>query len=222
MPGNDPVIDQLAKHFYVIMFEPPGLIRSEPPREIWSFDDYAHHLNKLVNELEIKNSYFMGQSFGGGVSTAYAKLYPDNVKTLILVDSTMANRTRNWYYNLRFPWNAFVKKAIPSRFVPFAIKRLIVSGYFGVPLAEIGKDNLTYWITVAEIQQAHDLEVDYTSLQMPVLMIWGNKDTYVTSIDHARKTHSLIPNSTFVEVDGGHTVLFKNPEIVVNKIKENL
>src|SRR3989344_7259663 len=78
--GGDKVILELSKYFYVIAPEHPGLMRSMPPKEIWGLDDYAHALIKLLKPLNLVRPIIMGQSFGGGVATAYAKLYPEEIK----------------------------------------------------------------------------------------------------------------------------------------------
>ncbi len=61
--GVDNVIVELAKYFYVVAPELPGLIRSQPPKTIWDMGDYVHLLHKLFRTLKLGKFILMGQSW---------------------------------------------------------------------------------------------------------------------------------------------------------------
>ena len=86
--GRQNVTAKLSKHFFVYSVELPGLIRSEPPRKVWDMEDYAKVTRSFIKMLRIDRPIIMGQSFGGGVATTYAGLYPSDVPYLILIDAT--------------------------------------------------------------------------------------------------------------------------------------
>lgn len=78
-------IEELAKDFKVITFDPRGVgqtkIVAETPVSIEAIaDDTA----KLLDELEIEKANLLGASFGGFVAQEFAIKYPEKLKNLIL------------------------------------------------------------------------------------------------------------------------------------------
>ena len=82
--GTTGIIEELANHFYVLAPELPGLIRSDAPKTVWNYEEYAILIHKLVRSLQWERSLIFGHSFGGGIATAYAKLYPEDIKLSLI------------------------------------------------------------------------------------------------------------------------------------------
>ena len=55
--GTIDIMDKLSKEFYCIAIDLPGLIKSEPPKEIWNFDEYANFLKKFIEQIGIMDIY---------------------------------------------------------------------------------------------------------------------------------------------------------------------
>lgn len=220
--GVKKVTADFSKHFFVYSMEPPGLGRSQPPDEIWSAEDYAKFLDSFIQKLQIEKPIIMGQSFGGGIATAYANLYPQNLPYLILVDASQANRPENFYYQLRFYWNPFFKFMINNNFVPLSFKRTVINLYIGVPENFIIRSNVKKIAVMSDIEKNYKVKVDYKTLLMPVLLVWGENDTFVTPLKRAIEIDQEIPNSKLVIIDGGHLALYTNTEEVIKAVLENL
>lgn len=219
--GSDKVILELSKYFYVIAPEHPGLVRSSPPKEIWGLDDYAHALNKLLKPLNLVRPIIMGQSFGGGVATAYAKLYPEEIKLLILVDSITSNRPYNFYQKLKYPWWSLFSFIAKSQWMPLFFKKIWISISLGVPIKIINTSNARDYSVMGEIPMGkgyYILDFDYKTLRMPLFLVWGNKDTWVTPIQRAKEIHAEVKNSKLLIFEGPHTVLYQKPKIVIGGI----
>ena len=222
--GSDKVILELSKYFYVIAPEHPGLVRSSPPKEIWGLDDYAHALNKLLKPLNLVRPIIMGQSFGGGVATAYAKLYPEEIKLLILVDSITSNRPYNFYQKLKYLWCPLFAFIIKSRWTPLFFKKIWITIALGVPIKMISSSNARDYSIMGEIPTGknYTLNIDYKTLRMPLLLVWGNRDTWVTPIECAKEIHCEVKNSKLLIFEGPHTVLYQKPKIVIGGILKSL
>lgn len=220
--STDHVIAALAGHFYVVAPEHPGLIRSEAPKELWSYGEFAGALHRLLAFLELKNPIIMGQSFGGGVATAYVARYPSNVKSLILVDSNMTNEPRNTYWKAKQAWNRLSHKLLTSPLVPTPIKKLVINLYFGTPLRFINEETVvekSFMSLINErLKSDKSLDLDYREIRTPTMLIWGDKDTFVTPLQRAKEIHKEIEGSKLIIVKGGHTVLFQRPKEIVDLI----
>ncbi len=83
------VTKYLAISNRVIMFHRPGLGLSEIGSEIRNTKAVVNELNTLLQELSIFEPIFLvGHSYGGLCVQHYAKVFPENVAGMVLVDST--------------------------------------------------------------------------------------------------------------------------------------
>lgn len=55
---------------------------------IHTMEDQADAVHAVLQELRIRKAIFVGHSMGGYVSLAFAELYPDTVKGIVLLNST--------------------------------------------------------------------------------------------------------------------------------------
>lgn len=83
------VTNHLAISNRVIMFHRPGLGLSEIGSEIRDTKAVVNELNTLLQELKIFEPILLvGHSYGGLCVQHYAKVFPENVAGMVLVDST--------------------------------------------------------------------------------------------------------------------------------------
>lgn len=217
--GRKEVTVQLAKNYRVFAVELPGLIRSEPPKAVWDMKEYAEFLRSFIDKSGIKKPIIMGQSFGGGVATTYAGLYADDVPRLVLVDATPGGRRANKYYGLRFKWQPMFNWIIESKIVPLSFKRTVTSLYLGIPHSQINRQNAMDYIVMSDVETHYQVKTDYASLPMPVLLVWGEKDIYVTPLKRAKEIAKEIPNAELVVIpSAGHLALYTNTEMALKEI----
>jgi len=221
--SQEHVISEFAKYYYVVAPEHPGLIRSEPPNKIWVMSDFVDNLHELFMMASINTFILVGQSFGGGIATQYAGTYPKSVRSLVLIDSVYPLRRSNWYFKLRYLWEPIFSWILATKRVPILLKKLLINCYLGVPWNNITRDNAIKWIHLAKTNIRSIVTTDLSTLTMPVILIWGKKDTFMTPIDDARNILlKNIPHAKFFEVEGGHTFLYKFPKRAGDIMKKEL
>ena len=224
--GTDAVIAELAKDFFVIAPEHPGFIRSEAPTELWSYKEYANALHALLIPLKLQKPIVMGQSFGGGIATAYAAQYPENLGGIVLVDAVMTNRPYNWYMRIKHTLDELAVSLMESKMVPTSLKRTMTSLWLGTPFSLLDDQDLQRKAIMWKIDKYKDIEkpldVDYTKLSAPLILIWGESDTFTTPLARAREIHAQVPASELIVVPGSHTILYQKPDEVVPLITSKL
>lgn len=221
--GTERVIKELAKHFYVVAPELAGLMRSQAPQRPWSLEAYAHALHALLSRLSLENPIIMGQSFGGGVAATYAALYPKSIRLLVLVDATTNKRRENSFYHVRDWLVSLATHLLHSRVTPFLIKKFLIAIALGVPFGFIIRETWKAYIVMGEIHcNAWATNVDYKALPMPLLLIWGNRDTWVTPLEGAKEIHREVKGSKLILVKGGHSILYFKPKRVTDAMIANL
>ena len=62
--------------------------KSECLGYVHTMEDHADAVHAVLSELRIRKAIFVGHSMGGYVSLAFAELYPENIKGLVLLNST--------------------------------------------------------------------------------------------------------------------------------------
>lgn len=84
------IAQKLSSHHQVILLDLPGHGKSENLSEIHSMEEMAIAVNETLSHLGVERPVFMGHSMGGYVILAYAELFPEDVKSFLLMNSTPA------------------------------------------------------------------------------------------------------------------------------------
>lgn len=203
------VLLELARYFYVIAPEHIATMRSDPPKGKFDMRERARHLDRFLQRIEVDNFVLMGQSFGGGVALVYTSLFPNKVKALILVDALS-----NYLQRAIFIVNT-------ARFIIYkllhSLRLTLKHFYFVSDKIPWNREKVEFYIESINPRYRY-INVDYQRIKTPTLIIWGNKDWFLTPIWGAFEMKRGIPDSKLIIVNGGHTILYQNPEYVVKKL----
>jgi pimeloyl-ACP methyl ester carboxylesterase len=81
-------VPELAQKNRVITIDLLGHGATECLGYVHTMEDNADVVHAVLSELRIRKAIFVGHSMGGYVALAFAELYPDTVKGLVLLNST--------------------------------------------------------------------------------------------------------------------------------------
>ena len=81
-------IPEWSKKFRIITIDLLGHGETECMGYVHSMENNADAVHGVLSELRIRKAIFVGHSMGGYVALAFAELYPDMVKGLVLLNST--------------------------------------------------------------------------------------------------------------------------------------
>ena len=94
-------INQIEKDFRVVIYHRAGYGKSAVSQKTRTTNNIATELNQLVERLGIDEQFvLMGHSFGGLCAQHYAKMYPEKIKGLILIDSTSFDYSKLYKQNI--------------------------------------------------------------------------------------------------------------------------
>lgn len=81
-------IPEFARKNRVITIDLLGHGETECLSYVQTMEDNADAVHAVLSELRIRKAIFVGHSMGGYVALAFAELYPENMKGLVLLNST--------------------------------------------------------------------------------------------------------------------------------------
>jgi pimeloyl-ACP methyl ester carboxylesterase len=190
-------VDEFSKKNRVIAVDLLGHGATECLGYIHTMEDQADMVNHVLHELKIRKAVFVGHSMGGYVALAFAELYPDNVKGLVLLNSTSradseerkTNRNRA-IAAVKQNYTAFVRMSIGNLFSEDNRERLeeiietVRQEALNTPLQGI--------VAALEgMKIRKDREVILHFAPYPMLLILGKKDgvlNYEDSLDQIENT----------------------------------
>lgn len=193
-------------------------------------------LANLVDHLGVEQAMFVGHSMGVQVVLDFAVHHPEKVKGLSLVcgsfgrplktfhDNDVADKVFPTLYNFvtKYPnavrkfWRALLKTRLPFEIAV----RTEVNGDFVLredfmPYFEhlSGVDPVVFF-TMLRSLNAHDLSAELASIDLPVLVVAGEKDTF-TPAWLSREMNARIKGSELLFMPGGsHTAPIEFPELL--------
>jgi pimeloyl-ACP methyl ester carboxylesterase len=80
------IVPRLAESFRVTVYDLRGHGLSQVAPSGYRAVDLADDLKELVDHLQIGSAHVVGHSFGGAIALAFARRYPDRLRTLTLAD----------------------------------------------------------------------------------------------------------------------------------------
>jgi pimeloyl-ACP methyl ester carboxylesterase len=201
-----------AAGFHVIALDLPPFGFSDRPGS-YTRQDQAARINDVLDALKAEPAIIVGHSFGAGAATELAMRYPDRTRALVLVDAalalTAAPSDAPWVVQPQWIREVLVSLTITN---PVATQMLLKSliakkeralpEYVAIlqrPLAQ--RDSTSdiadwlYYFLGTDTNAASADRNAYAKLEVPVAILWGDKDT-ITPVEQALDLRTLLPSDT--------------------------
>ena len=202
--------------FRVIALDLPPFGFSDRPGS-YTRQDQAGRINDVLEALEAPQAIIVGHSFGAGAATELVMRYPDRARGLVLVDAALgltaapspAPSVISWVIQPQWVREILVSLTITN---PIATQTLLQSmiakkeralpEYVAIlqrPLTQ--RDSTSdiadwlYYFLGTDTNAASADRSAYAKLEVPVTIIWGDKDT-ITPVEQARDLQTLLPPET--------------------------
>jgi abhydrolase domain-containing protein 6 len=212
----------IPKDYRVIAFDMPGHGDSDKPLyKTYSIDFMASSLDQAVTAMGISKFHIAGNSMGGWISILYASRNPNKVITLCLVDNGGLQDHSPQPSDLQLALLKGQNPLIPASREEF--DELLKYAFYKKPFMpwpiisvladkDIASFDLNKKIWKEFSTQSTDIYPLLADLNLPVLVIWGDKDRML----HMSTTEILkksLPNSEIVIMkDCGHMPMMERPQ----------
>lgn len=212
----DFIVGALSEKYRVFAIDLLGHGATDNLGYIHTMEDQADMVYSILKENKIRKATFIGHSMGGYVSLAFAELYPDYIKKLILLNSTSNADSQEKKINrdraiqaVKQNFSTFVKMSISNLFSDKNRQRL--SKEIEEVKSQALKTSLQGVVAALEgMKVRNDREVMLHFAPYPIMLVLGIDDP-VLDFEISKKQ---VENTTveFVALDGGHMSHLENTE----------
>ena len=213
----------VSNNYRVIAYDRRGFGKSSQPWNGYDYDTLTDDLKAIIDQLELENITLVGFSMGGGEVVRYLSRYAGkNVSKIVLISSVtpfLAQSTENPDGRSEEK-NEDTQHAISEDRLAFLED--FGKNFFGVNFitSVISTPLLEYYRMLASFASPHatlecaksfasaDFRQEFSSINVPTLIIHGNSDKIVPIEISSEKTAKLIANNKFIVYDGAPHGLF--------------
>jgi len=130
------IIPHVSKSARCIAIDFMGFGKSDKPNISYSFNEQYDYLESFISKLKLKNITLVMTDIGGIIGQKYARLHPENVKAIILMETNITDaqtfhnngglmqRMMFWMAGKdNFGYQMFVKRNMFIKLMPRLIKR---------------------------------------------------------------------------------------------------
>jgi len=230
-PSN---VFELREHARLLTYDVRGHGKTTAPEDpdAYSMPQYAADLRALLDAIEIERAHIVGVSQGGMIAAQFAVDYPERARSLVISDSTAGNGADEgpggaWERQMQS--NLGIMEALANTEGLASIAERVIAHsrendahYFEFPepvdpreardrASYINMSMAAFTGTARAIRNRPDLTARVRGLQMPVLIMAGERDDFLPC---AQRDHQLIERSRFVLVRrSGHSIDRWRPDV---------
>jgi pimeloyl-ACP methyl ester carboxylesterase len=208
------LVPELSKKYRVITIDLLGHGETDCLGYIHSMEENAEAVRAVLSNLRIRKAIFVGHSMGGYVALAYAEMYPDKVKSLVLMNSTSkadseerkANRNRA-IKAVKKDYTTFIRLSIANLFSPDNRERLIEE-IEQVKVAALRTPLQGIVASLEGMKIRKDREVLLHLTPYPKMLILGKKDPVLNYEDNLKQIENT--NVKLITFPDGHMSHIEN------------
>ena len=221
----DGVVPLLTPHADVLIYDCRGHGKSAKVRMTYTAELFAGDLASLLDDVKWPRAIVAGCSMGGCIAQAFAGVYPDRVRGLIVMDSTA-------WYGPTAPkdWRERAATAVTkglaalsafqsTRWVSEAFREThadVVQKHIDVFLA----NDVDCYRATCEMLGDADMRHYQANLRVPLSVVVGEED-YATPVAMSEQIHQAVPGSTLsVLPKVRHLTPIECPVVIAEKILE--
>lgn len=194
-----PTAEYLTPDYRVYVPDLPGYGDSDKPEPPFNLSQLADILCKWMDAVGIEQATMLGNSLGCQIIVEFAVRHPNRLERAILQGPTVDRQARTYYQQL---WHLILDA--PNEAASQAL----------IQIEDYSKAGFSRTLHTFEMALSDAIEEKLPRVQVPTLVVRGEKDTLVPP-RWAQEIMSLLPNAQFVEIaEGGHTLNYKMPEAV--------
>lgn len=193
-----------ADHFRVIRMDLPGFGLTGPDvSNSYEIEDDVTFISEFLDKLAVSNAHFVGSSLGGRIAWEYSLEYPNQVKSLTLINA-LGYKQESWPPAIQLAMLPGMETLMPKLSSRFVYSQSLKDIYFDHSL--IGDDTIDRYYELSLYPgnaeafpkrvkaKLDDQEQRVNQIAAPTLILWGVEDRYFP-VKNAYRFHEDIKQS---------------------------
>ena len=224
--------DKLPDNYYLIAPDLAGHGKSSEA-ESYDLERQAERLKALAEHLNLEPFHIVGNSMGGAISAIYAARFPEDVASLILIDSAgLDGENQSQFFaeleeghnpliatdeaSFEYRMDLILEKQPP---LPWPIRPALIRET--VERAELNKVIFADMLATRErMDQGEMSRIISENVTMPALIMWGEKDR-VLDVSSVAEFKKVIPQAEVkIYPDLGHVPMLEDPSASAETITQ--
>ena len=227
----------LSAEYRVFAIDRPGHGSSDRPAgKTATLEFQAELLHRTISSLGIVQPILVGHSWGASLALAYTLRYPGEVSAMVLLaPAAYPDNGGNGLLRtaVRAPLigdlGLYLGKAIVGRRL---LRRGLAQAFYPQPPSDrYVKMVSSLWLGRKQVKayledeaclndSLRNISKRYSEIEIPVVIVTGDKDKIVSPDENARALHAAIPQSRLLEIkDAGHEIPQTHPESIETALR---
>lgn len=202
------IIKSLSSRCRCVAVNFPGCGKSDTMKEPWNLDDYCSFLLKFMNAVNLDKPILIGHSHGGRCVLKLAAEKLVETPKIVLLDSAGIIPKKSFKQNFRAKSFKLIKRILTLPIIKKYSGGLLEKARKHYGSADYNAAPEVLRKTLVSLVNT-DLRDIVSEIDVPTLLIWGEKDTD-TPLSDAKLLESLIPDAGLcVFENAGHFAFFE-------------
>lgn len=171
---------------------------------------FSKYVRDFIEHKKLNDVILLGNSLGGHIGLLCTKLYPENIKALVITGSSgLYESAMGESYPKRGDRDYIQKKAENVFYDPKVATPEIVDEVYETVN---DRNKLIRTLSIAKSAIRHNMGKDLPKMKTPTCIIWGRNDN-VTPPEVAVEFHEKLPDSDLYWIDKcGHAAMMEHPD----------
>jgi pimeloyl-ACP methyl ester carboxylesterase len=211
-----PVLEHLSDSIRVFALTQRGHGDSSHPRDGYRFHDFEADLEAFMDTLDLPAAVVAAHSASGFFAQRLSIDRPELVLGLVFIGSPLTLRL---HAGLHEAWDSTISK-LEDPVDPVFVREMqagtlakpIPQDFFEVLVAEMMKVPARVWREAFEQLLNEDLVAELSKIDVPTLVVWGDRDGIVSRADQNSLVASIKRSLLVVYAGAGHSPHWEEPE----------
>jgi len=225
------LIPMLAEKWTLYFYDLLGYGQSEMRDGDVSLGVQNKLLGSLLNHWNLETPKIIGHDFGGATVLRTHLINKREFEQMVLIDPVALSPWGSPFFSHVNKHEAafqgvpnYIHEAIVTAYVKGAAHKEMpqdtLEGILKPWLSDIGRHAFYRQIAQADSRFTDEIEPNYGSITLPVLILWGEEDKWIP-VETGMRLHKAIPGSEFVPIpNAGHLVQEEEPVALFNAIQK--
>ena len=188
---------------------------SSKPENNYHPKDFAADVAAFIKEAKIGKAIIVGHSLGGVIAQQFALDHPELTKAIVIISSDAAFKDNPGLPEFReevLKLSDPVEYGYAEGFQKSTIVRPVDSNYVKSLINETMKVPARVWKAVMNGFMSVDYSKELYKIDQPVLILWGDKDTFCPKTDQDLLEKEIRNSRLLVYKGTGHALHWEEPE----------